>query len=139
LKKKSIRKWRSTAKDTKSTAKDTKYPWVVKSGDKFGYTQASIEGWYSSRKWLKVRDYKLLQDPLCEHCLIKGSYTKAAVVDHIEPIKGTTDKDLDLFFEMSNLQSLCDYHHRVKTVRDNSKYSKANLEKGKQLMNKFES
>ncbi|WP_292326341.1 HNH endonuclease [Mesorhizobium sp.] len=40
-------------------------------------------------------------------CLITEDVTEADIVDHIKPHRG----DAALFFEPSNLQSLCKYHH----------------------------
>ena len=124
-------------------ADETSYPWIEdtrKDAIKHGYTKASKDGAYSGRRWIALRDYKLSLNPLCEHCEsgIAGSkrVSPATVVDHITPVIG---KDDELFYVLDNLQSLCTYHHRRKTRRDNSKFSEHNLIKGRLLQNDLES
>lgn len=46
----------------------------------------------------------LSKNPLCAHCLEKGIYTPAVVVDHIIPIDGGNDV---LFWPEWNHQPLC--------------------------------
>lgn len=56
--------------------------------------------------------------PLCEFCLVTEEVTAATVVDHRKAHKG----DLDLFYDPSNLQSLCKHHHdSAKQMIDNGK------------------
>ena len=62
---------------------------------------------YKTARWLRLREYHLSVQPLCEFCLKTEDITAAEVVDHIEPHKG----QLDLFHDPSNLQSLCKHHH----------------------------
>lgn len=80
-----------------------------------GYTEISRLGYYNTSAWKKLRLLKLGNNPLCEMCLAVNRLTPAKVVDHIEPI---TKENIELFYEYSNLQSLCDEHHRVKTLAD---------------------
>ncbi|MDA5210215.1 HNH endonuclease, partial [Escherichia coli] len=44
-----------------------------------------------TRQWEKYRAMYLSKNPLCAHCLEKGIYTPAVVVDHIIPIDGGND------------------------------------------------
>lgn len=62
---------------------------------------------YKSARWQALRLYQLSQEPLCRFCLMTEDVTAADVVDHIRSHKG----DLELFFDPSNLQSLCKRHH----------------------------
>jgi 5-methylcytosine-specific restriction endonuclease McrA len=62
---------------------------------------------YQRARWKRLREYQLVTQPLCEFCLITEDITSADVVDHRTPHKG----DLDVFFDPSNLQSLCKHHH----------------------------
>ncbi len=64
-------------------------------------------------KWQKARAGYLKQNPLCVECGAEGVSMQAAVVDHIDPHKG----DMKKFWNRSNWQSLCNYHHNVKTVK----------------------
>jgi 5-methylcytosine-specific restriction endonuclease McrA len=75
-----------------------------------------------------LRLLKLSEKPLCETC-----NKPAVLVDHIKPI---TLDNTELFFDYNNLQSLCDSCHRIKTRKDNSRFSK--LEAGKILQKQME-
>ena len=59
------------------------------------------------RQWAKYRKRFLQANPLCRMCEQQGYIEEATVVDHIKPHKG----DLDLFFDLNNLQSVCKAHH----------------------------
>lgn len=50
-----------------------------------------------------MRELQLRTEPLCRFCLQREIVEAANVVDHIKPHKG----DEALFFDPSNLQSLC--------------------------------
>lgn len=69
---------------------------------------------YSSKQWRILREQALFRDMFrCQHkgcgvILKRGvSHPHSAVVHHIKPHKG----DLDLFFNLDNLQSVCWEHH----------------------------
>jgi 5-methylcytosine-specific restriction protein A len=69
-----------------------------------GYTYR----WHkASRRYLRIH-------PLCVECLKENRTTAATVVDHIIPHRGS----LEFFWDESNWQSLCDYHHNQKTARE---------------------
>lgn len=61
-------------------------------------------------EWGKLRARVLRRDNgLCQVCLKESSPVKATEVDHIIPrSQGGSD-------DMSNLQSICTHHHRIKT------------------------
>lgn len=62
---------------------------------------------YGSARWKAVRQLKLNRDPLCEMCRAKGDLVQAQVVHHIKEAKDRPD----LFFDIENLQSLCNECH----------------------------
>jgi 5-methylcytosine-specific restriction enzyme A len=69
---------------------------------------------YMTKQWQHLRKQALLRDNYrCQHnrcgvILTSGvSKPNSAVVHHIKPHKG----DLDLFFDLNNLQSVCWAHH----------------------------
>lgn len=69
---------------------------------------------YSTKRWRTLRDQALLRDAFrCQHkgcgvILKRGvKQPNSAVVHHITPHKG----NLDLFFDINNLQSCCWMHH----------------------------
>ena len=62
------------------------------------------------RAWQKLRDMVLKRDGyLCRVCKQAGRLTRASSVDHIKPKSRGGDN------AMTNLQSLCDTCHRLKT------------------------
>jgi len=63
-------------------------------------------------KWRVERDKYLRENPYCVECLKKSKYVMAKVVDHKIPHRG----DMKLFWDKSNWQSLCTYHHNRKTA-----------------------
>ena len=79
-------------------------------------TRSAAARGYDGR-WRKARKTYLAAHPLCVACLKEGRYTKATVIDHIEPHRG----DRTLFWNPSNWQSLCAHHHNVKTGREDSR------------------
>lgn len=68
---------------------------------------------YNNSRWRKLRLRQLSKDPLCKDCLNQGLVTEATVCDHIDPHKG----DMAMFWE-GPFQSLCKYHHDVKTITE---------------------
>jgi 5-methylcytosine-specific restriction protein A len=62
---------------------------------------------YGSARWKTVRRLKLQRDPLCEICRAKGDLVPAQMVHHIKEAKERPD----LFFDIENLQSLCNECH----------------------------
>lgn len=116
--------------------KPKKMAWERKA-DK-GRTKLSQDGFYNTARWRKVRDYVIINEPLCRRCLSEWGRRKPAdMVDHIEPIN--EDSSDELKFGLENLQPLCFTCHSVKTRIDGSKNSEANLKRGRDLMRDLES
>ncbi len=82
----------------------------------FGQRPRAIQPSASARgygwSWQKLRREVLTGEPLCRLCRAEGRVTAATQVDHIRPkgLGGTDDR--------SNLQPICDDHHRAKTITD---------------------
>ena len=68
-------------------------------------------------EWQKLRQVKLANNPLCQHCLTQGVTRQATDVDHIRPFNGKHDP-LRLMY--ANLQSLCRACHNRKTAGINA-------------------
>lgn len=103
-----------------------------------GRTKLSQSGFYSQRRWIKVRDYVITNEPLCRRCLSEfGKRKPAQMVDHIEPINDKSSNELK--YGVENLRSLCFSCHNIVTRIDNSKHSEANLKRGRDLMRDLES
>lgn len=62
---------------------------------------------YDTAKWKRLREGQLTAEPLCRFCLEVEEVTAADTVDHVKAHKGS----VELFFEPSNLQSLCKSCH----------------------------
>ena len=60
------------------------------------------------RAWRKARRIFLSENPLCVMCEDEGIVKAAEEVDHIEKHNG----DPVLFWDVSNWQGLCRFHHR---------------------------
>jgi len=75
---------------------------------------------YKLAAWQKLRLRHLCKYPLCVDCMKEGRSVLATIVDHIKDHVG----NLDLFFDESNLQSLCAKHHSQKTYREHNGKSK---------------
>ena len=62
-------------------------------------------------RWRKAREHFLKLHPLCVECLKKDLLVPATVVDHVIAHRG----DINLFWDESNWQSLCERCHNSKT------------------------
>jgi len=73
---------------------------------------------YSSRQWIKLRDLKKALSPLCEECLKLGIIQpwvhSQSVIDHIIPVAN----NIELAFDIDNLQHLCKSHHGIKSGKE---------------------
>ena len=65
-------------------------------------------------RWQKASRLYLKRNPLCAECQAEGRVTPAEAVDHIIPHRG----DYDLFWDSSNWQGLCTYHHNRKSQKE---------------------
>jgi 5-methylcytosine-specific restriction enzyme A len=73
---------------------------------------------YTTRRWERVRQQKMMRDPLCEACLQVGEIVPAEVVDHRVPIskEGREKRSAaEAFPHLDGLASLCANHHNAKT------------------------
>lgn len=69
---------------------------------------------YDTAQWKQLRLIHLDRHPLCIRCNNLGYIKPAKDVDHVIPHKG----DLNLFYDMNNLQSLCKSCHTWKTNKE---------------------
>ncbi|MBO0586127.1 HNH endonuclease [Sporosarcina sp. E16_8] len=98
---------------TERTVKNAEY-------DKFARDKVS-NAFYQSKAWKIVRGQALMRDNgLCQHCVRNRVVTAADMVDHIVPLKEENHlKDV-----LSNLQSLCNRCHAIKTANDKKIYKR---------------
>ena len=78
--------------------------------------RAEYQHLYNRASWKRLREWQLKRAPLCAFCLDRGTTELASVADHIKAHKG----DVRLFFNGTNLQSLC------KTCHDGAKHRSEN-------------
>jgi 5-methylcytosine-specific restriction protein A len=69
---------------------------------------------YNGKAWQAIRKNQLQSNPLCAYCLRLGIVTQATIGDHIKPHRG----DFRLFFDASNVQSLCKPCHDSVKARE---------------------
>jgi 5-methylcytosine-specific restriction protein A len=73
----------------------------------FENAKRSNGGFYNTCRWRMLRKQHLKENPYCVKCGNRDSLT----VDHVVPPRGNED----LFFDLDNLQTLCETCHRAKT------------------------
>ena len=68
---------------------------------------------YNSTRWRRLREAKMISDPLCEMCLRKGITRPATDVHHMQSFMDAMDMETRrvLAFDPTNLMSLCDECH----------------------------
>ena len=66
-----------------------------------------------SMRWLRLRQWKLSRQPLCETCMENGQLTPATEVHHVVPAEtAATRAEMEsLMFDPHNLRSLCHRCH----------------------------
>lgn len=72
---------------------------------------------YKTARWQRLRGDQLRKIPWCERCDQHGRTAPATVVDHKIPHKG----DEQLFFDPTNLQSMCKPHHDSTKKREENR------------------
>jgi 5-methylcytosine-specific restriction protein A len=78
----------------------------------------SAERGYGHR-WRVTRKGYLQKHPLCVACEKKGRVEPATDLDHIIPHRG----DMELFWDRSNWQGLCETCHSTKTATEDSSFA----------------
>ena len=91
-------------------------PWVSKKPKgqtSLGRSPHAFDKRYKSKRWLMVRQQILMDEPLCLNCKSTGRITPARVIDHIIPVRSGGS-----FFDLKNLQPLCDSCHNSKSGKE---------------------
>lgn len=74
---------------------------------------------YNTQRWMRLRELKFQESPLCEICLQQyAEVVPAEVVDHRIPISKDGRKErraAEAFPPLDQLASLCARHHNEKT------------------------
>lgn len=77
---------------------------------------------YKSKRWQKLRQQKLIMNPLCERCQAKGIYNSAYIIHHKEYITDLNYQDDNIFYNINNLESLCHECHNKEHFKDKEEY-----------------
>lgn len=97
----------------------------------------------NSKEWRRLRNRKIMNNPVCEVCDENNRSTLASEVHHIIPVESASSQRQmeQLMFSYSNLQSLCrDCHSQIhrQMFSHSKEYVKANNEKStKRFIDKF--
>ena len=72
-----------------------------------------------SKRWRRLRAWKLRAQPLCEDCLHEGRATAATEVHHVRPLEQARSREemRRLCFDAQNLRSLCPACHEAEHRR----------------------
>tara|TARA_R100001443_G_scaffold113463_1_gene128194 strand:- start:45 stop:413 length:369 start_codon:yes stop_codon:yes gene_type:complete len=102
----------------------TKYKWIrkIKKDYNKSYSRAEYANIYQSNRWRKLRNHYIKHNPICVECERNNKITTAKIVDHIKEIA-----DGGSVWNVSNLQSLCNRCHRVKTAHAVNRRKKNNM------------
>lgn len=75
--------------------------------------QNTLNKYYKSKEWKKLREEKIKECPLCEECLANDIINPATDVHHVIPFSyGKTDEERwQLLLDYTNLKSLCKKCH----------------------------
>ena len=79
---------------------------------------------YNTPRWRRLREVKLMNDPLCQVCAEAGRVTIAEDVHHTTSFMSEVDpvKRNFLAFDYNNLQSLCKKCHQL--IHNGNEYKK---------------
>jgi len=89
------------------------------------YKRPDYSKLYHTSRWRMMRAEQLLLAPFCGECAEYNLRVRATDVDHIVPHRG----DKKLFYDKSNLQSLCHSCHSKKTSEENKETRFASVRK----------
>ncbi len=104
----------------------TKYKWIRKIKKDYNqpYSKPEYSKVYNSTRWRRLRAEYIKHHPLCIECNRNNIIKEAEVVDHIKEIA-----DGGSIWNVNNLQSLCDKHHRIKTAMAVNRRKKLKINK----------
>ena len=95
--------------------KTTSRPWIPKpKGKRYKSHQSKEDNKvYHTRRWRRLRELVLQQEPLCRECKKRNVITPANVVNHIIRIADGGEA-----FALDNLQPLCTKCHNSKSGKE---------------------
>jgi 5-methylcytosine-specific restriction protein A len=107
-------------------AKSPHRPWTTKPQEYNkmpGQGRFHISKFYKTTEWRKVRLSHLMEHPICVMCQSEGRPKTGNTIDHIKPINPADPYDTQggrfgEALDSSNLQTLCEHHHAVKSANE---------------------
>ena len=81
-----------------------------------------IEKKYNCKRWKDLRKQKKIISPFCERCLKKGIYNSVYIVHHKEWINDKNYLDDNIFYNIDNLESLCQACHNQEHFEKKEEY-----------------
>ena len=87
---------------------------TTKKRDK-NYNKEAYQDIYNTVRWIKLRNIKFINNPLCEDCLVNDIVKQTEEIHHIIPfdINSTKEDIYRLAYDYNNLISLCaKCHHK---------------------------
>lgn len=90
-------------------------------------------------RWLRLRQWKLTEHPLCQRCREEGRLSAATEVHHVVPVEtGTTAREKEsLMFDPHNLRSLCHACHVRTHTEMGRSGKKQTAERNRMRLEKF--
>ena len=73
----------------------------------------SLKHIYNDPRYIKARIRRLSLNPLCQDCEEEGETTIATEAHHVKKVRDYPE----FAFKVSNLRSLCNHHHTIRTNR----------------------
>ncbi len=102
-------------------------------------TRKKRQSVYNTTTWRKMREAKLMRNPLCEICQLEGRITLAEHIHHLSSFMEYDDNEMiNIAFDSENLCSVCRRCHNrchtgdlqgTKTLADIRQYINAHKEK----------
>ena len=94
---------------------------------------------YNTKRWQRMRDAKLMEQPLCLVCQLEGKTVLASQIHHLRTFTQEDDENKmnALAYDSNNLVALCYHHHYVihhgwlkgaTSIEEIEQYTKAHLE-----------
>ena len=77
---------------------------------------------YDSKRWIRLRQLKKNISPFCERCLANGLYVPAKIIHHKEYITDLNFLDDNIFYNLDNLESLCQDCHNKEHFGEKENY-----------------
>lgn len=94
---------------------------------------------YNTKRWQRMRDAKLMEQPLCYVCQLEGKTVLASQIHHLRTFTQEDDENKmnALAYDSNNLVALCYHHHYcihhswlkgATSIEEIEQYTKAHLE-----------